>query len=430
MSNTSESPSTRLIGMLGEFDSPDALLDAVRRLREVGYRKLNAFSPFPIHGMDRALAVRQTPLAWLVLVAGIVGGIVALAGQWWTNAVDYPYLISGKPLFSLPANIPVAFEVIILCSAFAAFFGVLAFNNLPRFSNPLLQSERFSRASNDRFFLLISSDDEQFSYDEAATTLRALGANHFETLHEPAAAARVPRAVWIGLTVLAVAAVIPPLVIARARATTSELPPLRSFKDMDFQPKFKSQTASSLFADRRSMRPPIGGTVARGELRDDDAFYRGIGQSSISEVDQSDQPREVGELVEQANEPNWVEEVQVSATDQLMRRGRERFNIYCATCHGRAGDGNGPVSVRALELEQGTWLPPTSLHAEHVLKQPDGKLFNTITNGIRKMPGYASQIEPKDRWAIVLYLRALQRTRQATPNDLSADELTKLRDLN
>ena len=113
-----------------------------------------------------------------------------------------------------------------------------------------------------------------------------------------------------------------------------------------------------------------------------------------------------------------------------MRRGRQRYNIVCATCHGRAGDGDGPVSVRALALEQGTWVPPTSIHADHVRKQPAGKLFSTITNGVRKMPGYGDQISPEDRWAIVLYLRALQRTRDAAPDDLTPEELAKLRELN
>ena len=417
MSQVTESDNARLIGELGEFETPGALLDAVRRLREIGYRKLDAFSPFPIHGLDEALAVRPSPLPWIVLAAGVTGGIAALAGQWWTNAVDYPYLISGKPMFSLPANIPVTFEVIILCAAFAAFFGVLALNKLPRLSNPLFNCERFTRASNDRFFLLISAEDEQYSVDEGATALRAVGANHVETLREDVSSVTVPSVVWIALTVLATAAVIPPLMIAKARATTSELPPLRSFKDMDFQPKFKSQTESPFFADGRSMRPAVTGTVARGELREDDEFYRGI--RSDQQVATADGDR-----------PDWSNDIPTPATDQQMRRGREQFNIFCATCHGTAGDGNGPVSVRALALEQGTWVPPTSIHADHVRQQPNGQLFNTITNGVRKMPGYASQIAPKDRWAIVLYVRAMQRTRQATPDDLSPEELNKLRDLN
>ncbi len=410
MSQTDER-TTRTVGLLAELETPDSLLAAVRELRDSGYQKLDAFSPFPIHGLDDALAIRRSPLAALVLVAGVIGGILALAGQWWTNAIDYPYIISGKPFFSLPANIPVTFEVVILCSAFAAFFGVLALNKLPRFSNPVLRSERFSRASNDRFFMLVDAGDERFAEPETSAALRAAGSNRIETLREDPNPVVIPRAVWIGMTVLAVAAVIPPLLIARSRGTTSELPPLRSFKDMDFQPKFKAQTRSPFFTDGRSMRPPVAGTVARGQLREDEQFYRGV-------IDDSD------------DEQKWTDTIPVPVTNDLMRRGRQRYNIYCATCHGRAGDGNGPVSVRALALEQGTWVPPTSIHADHVRQQPAGQLYNTITNGVRKMPGYGSQIEPEDRWAVVLYLRALQRSRQATTADLPKDEVNKLRDIN
>ena len=149
----------RLLGLIAEFASPESLVSAGTATREEGYRRLEAFSPFPVHGIDRAIGVRPTPLPWLVLGAGITGAIVALAGQWFTNAFDYPFLISGKPLFSLPANIPVTFEVIILVSAVTAFLGVLALNGLPRFSNPLFSSQRFLRATQDRFFLLVQAAD-------------------------------------------------------------------------------------------------------------------------------------------------------------------------------------------------------------------------------------------------------------------------------
>ena len=150
-------------GLLAEYQSPDDLLEAARGLREAGYRKLDAHSPFPIHGMDEALRIRPTILPWIVLAAGIIGGVSALAFQWWTNSVDYPYLISGKPLFSLPANIPVTFEVTILLAAFAAFLGMLGLNGLPRLHNPLLHNDAFARVTNDGFFLFVESSDEQYS---------------------------------------------------------------------------------------------------------------------------------------------------------------------------------------------------------------------------------------------------------------------------
>lgn len=425
-----EENDAKLTGMLAEFRRPDVLIQAAKRLREAGYERIEAYSPFPIHGIDQALRIRPTWLPWLVLGAGFAGGVVALAGQWWTNAVDYPFIISGKPLFSLPANIPVTFEVIILCSAAAAFLGMLLLGGLPRLANPLHGNRRFLRATTDGFFLLIDASDRAFSVETTPALLRSLGAEAMEICREEPSSARLPRPVLAVLATLAVLAVVPPLLIARSRATTSEQPPLRSFKDMDFQPKKKTQTTSRLFADGRAMRPPVPGTVARGELNENSILFRGISSASASPERLTGGQTQSSTDSPAGQESDWTETLPVAASDELMQRGRERFNIFCATCHGRAGDGDGPVSVRALALEQGTWVPPTSLHADHVLKQPDGKLFNTITNGIRKMPGYADQIFPEDRWAIVLYVRALQRTRNASPSDLPASEIATLRELN
>ena len=120
----------------------------------------------------------------------------------------------------------------------------------------------------------------------------------------------------------------------------------------------------------------------------------------------------------------------LAVDEQLIRRGQQRYGIFCATCHGQGGDGDGLVTLRALELEQGTWVKPTSLHAEPIRDQPVGQLFHAISNGVRKMPGYASQIPVKDRWAIVAYVRALQRTRTASSADVPADVLPTMRELN
>lgn len=123
--------------------------------------------------------------------------------------------------------------------------------------------------------------------------------------------------------------------------------------------------------------------------------------------------------------PEILEELKAHPA-QLMKRGQQRFNIYCSTCHGLEGYGDGLVSRRAAQLEQPTWVKPLSLHDEPVQQQPVGKLFRTITHGIRKMPGYGSQVSPADRWAIVLYIKALQRAKNASASDVPASELEKL----
>ena len=427
---------SKLVGLLAEFPTPEALVAAAEQVREEGYRRIDAFTPFPVHGLDEALAIRPTVLPWVVLGAGLTGVVAALAGQWWTNTIDYPFVVSGKPLFSLPANIPVTFEVIILFSAFTAFFGMLVLNGLPRFVQPIFKSERFRRATADRFFLLVEASDPKFAAEKTQRMLAAVGATNIEQLHDDASPARLPK--WIGLTLvtLAIVALIPPLWIARARVLQSDQPRWHTFTDMDYQPKAKPQTVSALFADGRADRLPVAGTVARGQLRDDERLYRGIDPDAEPPKPEP-KPKEPDPKKPDAAKPAadaassepavaWVQEFPVPVTEELMKRGRQRFNVYCAPCHGLAGEGDGLVARRALELQQGTWVPPTSLHSEAVRPQPVGQLFNTISNGVRKMPAYGSQISVPDRWAIVLYVRALQRTQNAKPADVPAETLKAL----
>ncbi len=402
-----------VVGLLAEFESPGDLVSAAKQVREAGYTRTDAYSPFPVHGLDEAMAIRPTILPWLVLGAGLGGGAAAIAGQWWTNAVDYPFMISGKPLFSLPANIPVAYEVIILLSAFAAFIGMLALNGLPRLANPLFRVPRFVRATTDRFFLSIDAKDPKFNIDETRSALSSAGAANVEACSETSEGKRLPPFLFVGLAVAGTLALIPPLMIAKARLTKSDEPRWHTFIDMDYQPKYKPQNATMLFKG-----VPVTGTVARGELQEDDRLYRGL-----------ERPLTAEEEAAKDEEKPWVTTIPLPITDELMLRGKQRYNIYCSTCHGLSGEGDGLVSKRAMELQQGTWIPAVSLQSEPVRKQTVGQLFNTITHGVRKMPGYGSQVQVEDRWAIVLYLRALQRTQNATPDDVPADVLETLRDL-
>jgi mono/diheme cytochrome c family protein len=130
-------------------------------------------------------------------------------------------------------------------------------------------------------------------------------------------------------------------------------------------------------------------------------------------------------------EPNWTTTFPSEMTigQEMMDRGQQRFNIHCAACHGLAGNGDGLVSQRAMSLEQGTWVQPLSIHVEAVTEQPVGKLFNTISHGVRKMPGYKELISVEDRWAIILYIKALQRSQAASADDLPADKLRELSNL-
>lgn len=205
---------------------------------------------------------------------------------------------------------------------------------------------------------------------------------------------RPPRWMIYAILIGAVASLIPIAMIARSRAVTSEQPRIQLIRDMAKQPKFKTQAENPLFADDRAMRPSVPGTVARGAAGGDEA-------------------RDFGRV-----NGEWVTNFPLPVTASLLHRGQERFNIYCAPCHGLAGYGDGLVARRADELQEGTWTPPTSLHSDAVRNRADGHIFNTITNGLRTMPAYGPQIPRDDRWAIVAYVRALERSQNARPEDV------------
>jgi len=217
----------------------------------------------------------------------------------------------------------------------------------------------------------------------------------------------VPRWIWYTALVLVSLSWIPLVLIARARVTTTPKPRIHIIQDMDNQPKFKPQQANPMFADTRAMRPPVPGTVARGTLVGDPRLETG--------------------LTDPANPESWVEVMPVEVTPELMKRGREQYDVFCSPCHGLGGVGNGAVSVRAEALQEGTWTPPSSFHTELVRSRQVGHLYNTITNGIRNMPAYGTMIDRSDRWAIVAYVRALQRSQYATVDDVPAELRPSLR---
>lgn len=214
---------------------------------------------------------------------------------------------------------------------------------------------------------------------------------------------KLPRWILYSVLILVVLSWVPIVLIMRARVTTSTQPRIHLIPDMDSQPKYKPQSRNPLFADRRAMRPPVAGTVAWGTLAADPARNSG----------------RIGD--------DWVTTNPLDITTEVMQRGRERYDVFCSPCHGLAGVGDGMVAKRADDLQEGTWTPPTSFHTDLIRERPDGQLFNTITNGIRNMPAYGPQIPVEDRWAIIAYVRALQRSQNATVDDVPADIRAQLR---
>jgi hypothetical protein len=275
--NTNEE-NTKLVGLLAQFDDTDSLLDACNQCREAGYTKTDAYSPFPVHGIDPALGIKRSILPFIVLSVGISGLFIGLGLQFFanSNAFDdispfkgYGYYIGGKPMFSVPANIPVTFEIIVLSSAFATFLGMWFLNRLPRFSNPLHRISRFKRVTNDKFFLMVEAADSKFSRSETETQLNQWGAVAIEECREDLTDTKMPK--WLSMAgiMVAILLLLPPVMIFRAKGMVNNRPRLHFNPDMDWQIKFKPQTVSPiadnesapyLFSDMRSMRQPVAGS--------------------------------------------------------------------------------------------------------------------------------------------------------------------------
>jgi hypothetical protein len=176
----------RFYGLLTEFSDARDLVAACRQVRDAGYRHWDAHTPFPLHGMDEAMGIRGTKLPFIVLGGGLTGLCLALLMIWWMNGVDYPFVISGKPLFGLPAAIPITFELTVLLSALSTFFGMWLSNGLPRLSHPLFSNERFRRATADRFFIVIEARDPSFDRTKTREFLASLGGTVVEEIHDQA----------------------------------------------------------------------------------------------------------------------------------------------------------------------------------------------------------------------------------------------------
>ena len=183
----------QIYGLLAEFDTPAAVTQAAEKVRDAGYKWWDCHTPFPVHGLDRAMGVRPTILPWLVFGAGATGTLLGLLLQWYTNATNLPawfivpvrgyqYYVSNKPPLSLPADIPVMFELTILLSAVGCVILMLLMNGLPRLYHPLFKSERFLRASDDRFFIVIEARDPRFYRRKTEDFLRGLGSMTVEEL--------------------------------------------------------------------------------------------------------------------------------------------------------------------------------------------------------------------------------------------------------
>jgi len=362
------------VAVLALYPSAQALLDAVPRVRERGLGRLEAYTPFPVHGLDEALGLKRSPLGAMVFGMGILGAFLALVFQWWTSAVDYPVRIGGKALFSWQAFVPIMFEVMVLLAAFTAGLGMLfLLNRLPWFGHPILHTRAIAAITRDRFALAIEADGGELDVEAAREALAAAGGEAVEVVHAYTAP-EGKRTVfpWREVAGVLVACIVAGVVTFYGIRLFPVLPPMGHMEVQNKAVAF------------RGMRSPVAGTVARGHL-----------------------PLPVADV----GEADAVLVNPLPRTPETLARGRLRYEQSCELCHGPLGQGK-------TALSEAYQAQPANLQSATIRDYGDGRLFYVVSYGFSNMPGYAVDLSVDDRWAAVHYVRALQRSQNAREEDL------------
>jgi mono/diheme cytochrome c family protein len=374
--------SDRIFSVLGLFDSAQSLMDAIPQVKVTAKARLEAYTPYPIHGIEKALGLKKSPVAGMVFVMGIIGALAALSFEMWTSGVDYPIFTAGKPPFSWEAFVPIMFEVTVLFATFTAGLGMmLLLNRLPFFRHPMLQAKSMPLVTRDKYALAVESDGGILDVEAISQLLRKAGAQSIEIIDQPPPAAPMG-AKFLSRSVAAIA--IACLVAGYLTYWGIKLFPVSvPMVHMLDQPRLDPQRPSAAFSDGSGMRLPVAGTVARGHV-----------------------PYLIKDETQAALLANPL-----PRTDSVLNQGRQAFMVYCSVCHGVLGDG-----LASLTAAYGA--KPANLASQAIRDYADGRLYHTIMAGKNAMPSYSAELTQEERWAVVHYVRALQRALNARDEDI------------
>lgn len=379
-----EKDNKKLFGIGALFTSPDKISEAASKVANLGYQNWDVHSSYPIHGMPRKMKLKWSPLGYVALVFGLTGTSFGLFLTYWTMSVDYPMIIGGKPSFSLPAFIPVLFELTVLLAAVGTALTMLfILFKFPNHRHPLHDTDYMKEISVDKNGIFIESSDKKFDYDQIRNLFAELGAEKIidvyldenEVNYQPKI---LEPKFLIFLIIVAFGTSF------LAYFVNNKLLFMPPFDFMSEQNRLDAQSPSKFFADGFGMRPPVEQTVARGQK-----FYPYHGKPELAEA-------------------NLVNPL--LPTKDVLELGKKKYNTFCSPCHDFKGTGNSRLN--------GQFPNPPSLHSEKVRNWKDGHIYHIIVDGQNVMPSYALQLNEDERWAIVHYIRALQRAMNAKEEDL------------
>jgi hypothetical protein len=171
-------------GVIAEFATAADIMHAAEKVRDAGFTRWDVFTPFPVHGMDRAMGLKNSKVGWFAFIGGVTGYTCGMLMIWWMNAVNYPLVVGGKPMFSPFSAFPPSYELTILFGAFGSLGGMLFLNRLPRLYHPLLKNRRFGQVTHDKYFLVIETSDPKYVEQSTIKMLETAGSNHIEVVEE------------------------------------------------------------------------------------------------------------------------------------------------------------------------------------------------------------------------------------------------------
>lgn len=370
----------KIYGMAALFSKPDDIIKAANKVADEGYKKWDVNTPYPLHGMDNAMRLKPSNLGFITLFFGLSGTAIALMLTYFTNSIDYPLVIGGKPFFSLPAYIPVTFELTVLLATVSTVIAMLTFFfKLPANNHVLNDTPYMKKVSCDNFGIVIEADDPKFERSRVEELLNSFDPESIEIIYFKEEV-KYPIFETKFITLLIIVAIV---VSAGTYVTLNKLMFTVPYNWMMHQDKIIPQSQTELFEDERGMRTPVEGTVARGFIP---YPYMGI-----------DEPKEF------LSNP-------LLPTLENLKLGKMKFLTYCSPCHGNFGDGDSRL--------KGQFPNPPSLHSQRIRNFKDGRFYHVMTNGKNIMPSYAAQIDRNERWAIVNYIRVLQKAKNATADEL------------
>ena len=383
-----------------EFQHQEDILMAVRQFRDSGFEIEDAFTPYAVHGLDEVAGVKRSRLGYLCGIIGLSAAGLGLYFQYWVSAVDWPLNIGGKPLASIPAFIPVTFEIGVLVAGLSTVAAFLAVSRL--FPGKRHRSVS-SRSTTDRFVLTLAANSQDFDPEVA----QGIADHHHavESRLERKSETRLGRGIekeesegglgrlnWLLAAVLAVLVGLNLLIVPRSERRGSEFLP-----EMIDPVAAESFSAAPGLPNGQVIQAPPRGTISRGRNPLSTASGSGVATLRL-------EPGPEGASLAAALDNPF------SQSDQdEVARGGDVFLTYCQLCHGPTGLGDGTVAKRGFPA-------PPSLLADNALSMADGQIYHVISEGQGNMPAHASQIDPLDRWRAVLRVRELQAAASPAPD--------------